>query len=331
MNRLLRHILSRPRQAAVFDRAALQRILLLQVDNKIGDLVVATSLLRNLRQGCPGAEVDVLTRPACAAILRGNTAVSQVFDYTKKATTTLALVRRLRARRYDLVITLEEHDSSTTLTLVKLIGARHNLGFFKSHWPMFDLSLQHGAYHGHITDKYRSILTRLGLPADGMDYDFQPAAVDASPLDAGSGPRIVLNCYGSSADKTLAQDAAVALIAALRSRVPACQVFLLDAPGQREQTLQLAAIAGAAPLPAFGSIAEAASHVCKADLLISTDTAWLHIASALQLPVLALYAEARNLHTWAPYRTRHAGLVATGPAREQFDAAQAADIALGLL
>lgn len=330
MNGLLRYWLGRPRPARPLDAASLRRVLLVQVDNKIGDLMVATSLLRNLQRA--GAEVDVLTRPACAAILQHNPAVHHVYGYTKKPARTLGLLRQLRARRYDLAITLEEHDSSTTLSLIKLIGARHNLGFFKAHWPLFDLSLEHGAYAGHITDKYRSILQRLGVPADDMRYDFVAPAVDAGVLDAaGDGPRIILNCYGSTADKTLQHDAAVALLAALRQQRPDCRLYLLDAPGQRERTVQLAAASGAVALPAYGSIAEAAAQVRKAALLISTDTAWLHIASALQLPVLALYAEARNLHTWAAHRTRHAGLLATGPAAAQFDAQQAAQTALGLI
>ena len=330
MNGLLRYWLARPRRVTPFAPGQLQRVLLLQVDNKIGDLLVATSLLRNLHRA--GAAVDVLTRPACASVLQGNPAVRQVYRYTKQPAPTVALLRQLRAQRYDLTITLEEHDSSTTLSLVKLIGARHNLGFFKAHWPLFDLSLSHGAYDGHISDKYRRILHTLGVSDDAMEYDFFLPAVASGPLDAAvDGPRIVLNCYGSTTDKTLQHDAAVALLAALRAARPDCHLFLLDAPGQRERTEQLAAASGAQALPAFASFAEAAAQVRKAELLISTDTAWLHLASALKLPVLALYAEARNLHTWAPHHTRHAGLLATGPASTQFDAQQAAQTALGLI
>ncbi|WP_035054698.1 glycosyltransferase family 9 protein [Andreprevotia chitinilytica] len=335
MNPLLRYALARPRKRVPFNSVGLRRILLIQVDNKIGDLVVATSLLRNLKRGCPQAEIDVLTRPACGAVLRGNPSVAQVFGYTKKPAPTLALLYRLRARRYDLAITLEEHDSSTTMTLVKLIAARHNLGFYKSHWPMFDLSLEHGAYHGHITEKYRSILARLGLAADDMAYDFQPVSAEKSLLNElaanATGPRIVLNCYGSCAEKTLEHDAALALLQALRQQAPDSSLFLLDAPGQTAATLRLATESGAVALPAFASIGDAASQVRTADLLISTDTAWLHLASALRLPVLGLYAEARNMTSWAPHGTRHAGLLATGPASAHFDAAQSARVALDLL
>ena len=62
-----------------FDPAAVRRVLLLRLDDKVGDMVVTTGCARILAER--GYQVSVLTGPICSEILAGSEFIQQVYLY----------------------------------------------------------------------------------------------------------------------------------------------------------------------------------------------------------------------------------------------------------
>src|ERR1700682_3000258 len=54
------------------------RVLVIRYE-RIGDMIMATSLIRNIANALPGGKVDVLATPATAPVLEGNPYLRKVF------------------------------------------------------------------------------------------------------------------------------------------------------------------------------------------------------------------------------------------------------------
>src|SRR4026208_851949 len=132
-NRLFIRILGRLMPAAPTENPdwakGPHRVLYLRYD-KIGDMIVSTSLIDAIAQSHPTITLDVLASPANASVLDGNPNVSSVIVWDKDRLSGYAqLMRQLRSARYDAVVDcMVLAPSTTTLLLMLASGARHRIG-----------------------------------------------------------------------------------------------------------------------------------------------------------------------------------------------------------
>jgi ADP-heptose:LPS heptosyltransferase len=106
-----------------------KRVLYLRYD-RIGDMILATGLLRALAQADPPIVVDVLASPENATVLEGNPNVRSIILFERRRP--LRIVRafqRVRRERYDAVLDCQVFSPSTTTLLMMLLsGARRRVG-----------------------------------------------------------------------------------------------------------------------------------------------------------------------------------------------------------
>ncbi len=102
----------------------LRNILVIQLGD-IGDVVLATSSFRALKDHLPDARVHALVRKGCGALLAADPNLSGIFESRRGGGKlsdvggeNLVLVRNLRAERFDLVIDLRTGDRSAILALL---------------------------------------------------------------------------------------------------------------------------------------------------------------------------------------------------------------------
>src|SRR5436190_23742208 len=101
------------------------RILVITL-RRLGDVLLTTPLIRNIRRGFEGAMVDVLVFRGSDAILCGNPDIDRVLTMAERPSLreTLALARAL-FRRYDLVVSTQTGDRPTFFAL---LAGRHRVG-----------------------------------------------------------------------------------------------------------------------------------------------------------------------------------------------------------
>ncbi len=75
-----------------------KRVLLVRIDNRVGEVLLTTPLVNALVDR--GLEVHVLVHPSMARVVDGLPGVAQVWPFVR----TLATVRSLRAQRFDVVV-----------------------------------------------------------------------------------------------------------------------------------------------------------------------------------------------------------------------------------
>jgi len=98
----------------------IQRVLICRPNHRLGNTLLLTPLLVEIERRFPGAEVDLLSAgPAAHAVFRGFDIVGECTTLDRRAArrplATIGALRKLRSRRYDLVIDAAAGSSSGRL------------------------------------------------------------------------------------------------------------------------------------------------------------------------------------------------------------------------
>ncbi|BDI33042.1 ADP-heptose--LPS heptosyltransferase II [Capsulimonas corticalis] len=283
----------------------------------LGDILVATPLLRALRRQYPGCHITWLADSRYAEILKGSELVDeviafnmapwlryfragQVIPYLK---TSFALRRKLNAAKFDMSIAL----NAEKWWMLWFNAAPVRIGLFpgdeQQRLRKYYTSVVARMTPMHTTDSYLLTAISLGVP-EPFDKRMVVAVTSGDRksaqdfLDAaGYDPQkpIVLLHPGASQDSKCWPAANFGKLADLLS--DRCNLIVTGSPGETELARRVAAEAERAhPIVAAGALSnirETAALVEMASVVVTGDTSLLHIASALDTPLVAIYGSTR--------------------------------------
>ncbi len=280
------------------------RILVLSLSG-IGDTLMATPLLHELRLQYPSAALDVLVLWAGAAeVLRGNPHVREVIRHDFLKASRFASVARcveLRRRRYDLSINTHTQGRREYRLIARLIGARERLSHEYENQSWMDRLLVTQSlpqdYSLHVMENNAQLLGLLGLsarlPSPGYEVflseDEQQWAIGWLQNQKLLGRPWLGIHVGSGGTKNLALRRwpvghYARLLQEWRRRFPSIPVVLFGAHEERALHVQLRQ-AGAEFVDAESpGLREAMALVGHAQGFLSVDTVFMHIAAAMGVP-----------------------------------------------
>ncbi len=296
----------------------------------IGDVVFTTPIPRALKRVFPDARLTYLVEPAAAPVVAGNAHLDDVLVAPRRrgiarVIDDLELARRLRSRRFDIVLDLHGGPRSSWLTWAT--GAPQRIGYDIQgrgwqytrtvHRPKELLSR-------HSVANQWDLLTAIdGWPEPGAD----PArdAVEM-PVDPAADARISQRLRAARVDQTHTlivihvsagnpfrrwpESAFAQLVAALASANEGRRIVLSSGPSDRTAADRIAASARAllGPFVAervleFGDInlAELRALIGRSGLFVGGDTGPLHIAATTGTPVVGIYGPTLPARS-APWR-----------------------------
>jgi heptosyltransferase-2/heptosyltransferase-3 len=161
--------------------AAMKRILVIRL-RELGDSLLTTPMLRQLKRLYPQASVDVLCEPRSDVIFRCHPYVSQRFYFPRKAGLRhfAQLAWKLRSRRYDWVIDTQSVLKTQLLTWLTAGSRRHGL----SHKPLLSrLTCTHVYHNGRRRAEYAAYINLKLLRDDRVDLDDLALDFHISPSD----------------------------------------------------------------------------------------------------------------------------------------------------
>ncbi len=259
----------------------------------IGDVILATALLEKLHRRLPHARIDVVVRKGNEALFSGHPYVQKVHVWNKKQDKTLNLLKlgiRLRRERYDWVINLQRFFSTGLLTLMSL--APNRAGFYKnplSGWFTHPAPHRIGTPEAPVHEVERNCLLADPLAGPGV---FRPRLYPTQEHFAKAKREKPYVCIAPTSVWHTKQWPAEKWIRLINKLPLDWQVILLGGP---------------ADLNACEHIRQASTHpdvenaAGKYDLLGSAalmkgaqvnyvnDSAPMHLASAVNAPVVAIY------------------------------------------
>lgn len=280
----------------------------------LGDTVLTTPLLAQLANRGP---VDVVTTPASAALLAGHPAVREVIAYDKRAGDAgirgfFRMLRRLRAGKYDAVFLAQGSVRSAALALLAGIGTRVGFSTSGGAWlyskrvPYRD-DLHHAARLLQLSRPNGREATPDELRPTLAPGEAERAAVDALLREQGVAPGDPLIAlapgsvwgtkrwpYYPQLAGTLSGIAHVVVIGGAED-APLAAAIREAAPGTVDATGRLTLLASAELLR-------------RCALLVTNDSAPLHLASAMDTPTVALFGPTVPDFGFGPLATRSAVL-----------------------
>jgi heptosyltransferase-2 len=279
----------------------------------LGDVILSTPLLSNLRRHFPEAEIDYLTHAAHAPVLRGNPDLDRVWAIAPGggapgAARYLRLVRRLRRRRYDWYLDLLFNPR--TALLGRWIGAGLRVGG--------DRPSRRRHYHvifGHPGKLRSAVGVHLeALRALGYDAREGPTRVVLSDQEVQRGrERLVAAGFDPERPPVLVLPGGrwpskrwptghFARFCDLVRDLEGVPAALLASKVERriaEETARRAGPAAARLLPSL-PLREAAAVVAASRAVVANDGGMLHLAVALGRPTVGIFGPTET-DLWFPY------------------------------
>jgi len=313
----------------------------------LGDILMATVLLTNLRARFPGIKITWLVDAAHAGLLQANPLIDELIAFDSGRwrrlfrngkffpwlAEGLALNNQLRLQQLDAVINCHPDKWWTRF----FCPAPVRVGLFRTaRLPWTRRLYTHPCpkpTHFHSSDRYFKGLEALGLSGE-FDRHMSLFVAERDQewaqkfLCAQSGfrpglPIIILHPGTSRANKCWPTESFAAVAAAL---APASNVVITGSPS--EEPLARAIIAALCenrseavpkPLVAIGcldGLGATAALVQQASAVVTGDTVMLHMASALETPLVGIFGSTRpgeNLPLYGPQALLYDDSVACAP------------------
>jgi lipopolysaccharide heptosyltransferase II len=292
-----------------------QHILVIRLD-LIGDLVMSLPVIRTLKRTYPDAEIDLLAVPSSAAIVAVDPDLAQIIPYdpniwrrpkaliqTKNWRTAFALRRRLKARHYDLAISV---FGNWAAILAALSGAPRRVGFGQESYLGFMTDNVAGRHwdphdHQHEVDYCLALAQVAGATITEDDRVPQLTVLSQAQQEVEqlcqqegiTADKPLLACHVSS-NNGQSKRWPVPYWATLLDRLireEEANIVLIGAPNDLPLIEKITRRMHTQPINLAGktSLTQLAALLQRADILITGDSGPMHIAAAVGTSVIAIH------------------------------------------
>ncbi len=274
--------------------------------NWVGDAVMSLPALRALRAAYPRARLTVVAKPWVADLYARESFADEVIRYSAVTLRgKLAFALSLRARRFDTAVLLQ--NAFEAAALARAAGIPRRIGYARDgrSWLLTDAIAppRKGEIPRHERFYYLELLRRAGIldalpESDAIRLDGAAAAREAgrAALDTRGlvAPRIGLSpgaAFGA-AKRWLPErfaDAAVRI-----ARIHGASVAVFGSASERPLCEEVSAALAREDVPFHNfagetTLAEFISLAAACDVYLTNDSGSMHIASALDVPTVAIF------------------------------------------
>jgi lipopolysaccharide heptosyltransferase II len=316
--------------------ADVKRILCVRLD-RLGDILMTTPAIHALRTSAPDRHITLLTSSVGAMAAPYLRDVDEVIAYdapwhglapSPSAHADLAMQRRLESGRFDaaVIFTVYSQSPLPAALLCHLAGiplrlahCRENPYHLLTDWVK---ETEPAGGVRHEVRRQLDLVAAVGARVEDERLSFRLDEEDRLHAtmrlaEAGIDPErpwIVVH-PGATASSRRYDPERFARAGAELARTLRCQVAITGDASERELTERVRAATGGAARSLAGtlSLAEFAGVIEQAPLLISNNTAAVHVAAAVGTPVVDLYALTNPQHT--PWQVPHRVLSHDVPCR----------------
>lgn len=292
----------------------------------IGDAVHVLPVVNALRRAYPRTRITWIIQPVPHVLVRDHPAVDEfIVFHRRRGVRALASYRELRravaGRSFDVVLALQVYLKAGLITA--MLRSPLRLGFDRArardlNW-LFTTQRIPPRPGQHVQDQYFEFLHALGVDPEPVEWGIRLSEEESRAQQAFFAeidrPVCALVVGTSKRKKNWAPERYAQVVDALQADFGMRAVLIGGpAPIERELADRIVTAASVRPLDALGNdVRRLVYLIAGSDLVISPDTGPLHIARALDVPVIGLYGYTNPKRT-GPYR-KYTDLVVDGYAR----------------
>jgi heptosyltransferase-2 len=278
--------------------------------SSLGDLVLTTPLFRAIKRAHPPARITLLTRSEYVPLFAHNPRIARVIGWAGEASLR-SITRELR--RSEWTHRLDLHGSLRSHLVRRLVGGRWH-GYPKRRLARaIQVRFKKEVYRDrrHVVERYFDAAKGLGATPDDQPPEVfvqmdSASAADRFLREAGIADRTLVAMVPGAAHftKQWPEHRWAALIELLTAR--GLGVLVLGGKAEASAGDRLAALAGRRGASAAGKfdLAGTAALLKRARVAVAGDTGVMHLATAVQTPVVTLLGPTVQEFGFTPWNAR---------------------------
>jgi len=296
-----------------------ERILIARTD-RLGDLVLSTPVIKNIRDYFPRSRISFLCRPYTREVLEGNPWLDEVIIYDKYGkdksfAASLRFAESLRKKRFDLALILHPTLRMHLLTFLAAIPVRAGWKWSKGSF-LLNRGFRHLKHKGqkHELEYNLDLLRGLGIPVETktMYFPLKKESQDRikellQSRGVGDKDLLIVLHPAASCPSRRWPIAHFSLLSGFLQKDLKVKIAVISTEKEKDQTEQLLRdhremvdLRGRLDVSGLGALLD------RADLLIANDSGPVHIAAALDTPVISIFS--RNDPGLSPRRWQPLGM-----------------------
>ena len=292
-----------------------QRILVIKLSST-GDIILSTPSLRAIRQTYPQAWISVLTESGSASILQRSPYINEIISYDPKrrhrgVIGIFRLAEELRERRFDKVIDLQNNKTSHLAGFLSFADLRY--GYRNGKWDFF---LTHACKEWKkkipAVQHQFQLLRFAGISPQDESLELWISSEEEEKVK-----QWIVDAWISENQKLVAVSPFTSKrwmskrwdtnrMAELIDRLgkDGIRTVIIGAPGEEEESQQLLQKTQSSPLNLVGktSMMELGALLKQCEVLLTHDSAPLHVAAAVGTPFIALFGSTDPSRHLPPYK-----------------------------
>ncbi len=311
--RALNNVLAQNPEPRARNLENFKRILIARTD-RIGDVLLSTPVIKALRENYPNAYIAMMVSPYAKDIVEANPYLDQVIIYDKDTkhkswARSIKFSQRLKNKRFELAIIL--HPTNRVHLITFLAGIRRRIGFDRKLGILLTDRIKHTKQMGlkHELEYTLDLIRHLGIEPenknlfipirqeseDWVDELFKQERIKKEDLLLAINP-------GASCPSKIWPNERFAEVADRLIEKYGFKVLVVSGPKDTSLAASLIKHMRHSALDLSGktSLSQLASLLKRSNLFISNDSGPVHIATAVGVPVIAIFG--RNQTGLSPRR-----------------------------
>lgn len=289
--------------------STVQSVLLIK-PRAIGDVLLSTPVVSNLKVHNSGIKIDFLCEGFAADVVRGNANVREVITFDKKKDSTASIISSVRKRKYDVVVDLFCNPRTALITYFS--GAKYRIGFpFRGRAYAYNIPVTPRSGEVHNVDFNLDVLRLFDIPVSDPnpvfpldEHSLQFAGHWFHSQGLKNKTTVAVNPGGGWYTKKWRNEA----YSKLADRIAGSKgwnIVFLWGPGELEDVKDIQSkMQYPSSLIPKTSLKEMGALLQQCHYLVSNDSGPMHIAASLGVPTLGIFGPT-NPFLQGPYGTKH--------------------------
>ncbi len=260
----------------------------------IGDVILSTIVLENLKNHFKDAKIDYLTEDFVKPSIDGIPLINKVHTM-KKSELSLKVAYRLRKEKYDLIFDFWSNPRSAQITL--LTFAKYRIGFnYRGRSYAYNIKVDAGRGNHHSAEHNLELLKKIGIEilsknifafVDDKKNDWAKKFISEKFKD--EKPIIGILPSGGWESKRCDTEKWIEICRTIKDELDV-ELLIIWGPGD-ELDAQLISngLPDASLLSPKTSVSEMTALINNCTLIIANDSGPMHISAALGVPTLGIF------------------------------------------
>jgi ADP-heptose:LPS heptosyltransferase len=285
-----------------------RKILILRLDGKLGDTITTSGFLQSLING--RFEVEIITRAENAFVYEYLPKPFKLYILKKGIGSFFKLLFALRNNTYAVIFCSTHILDPASLFFSRFVSAAKKIVYLNQQIHFFDVHIEKDFFSAHVTERLQHAFNAINTSPTSLDFYRLsiPAIAQTKAQDFYKQFRgkkvIVLNSFAGAKLRNFSFETTKSIVEKLTEKFIVVSIGNVGDLQILNQWKKQMMTSPSWIIPNDGDFAFNSALIQNSDLVITPDTSIVHLASALNRPVLAVFRKDQppeyNSKIWAP-------------------------------